>query len=616
MSRQNQLRTTNHQHELPPIRTLTTTATTTTTTTTSPQSNQTQLSHSNQSINLANDPLSQDYKEVEAHLANSLPDFLVSSTSNSDDLSRKRKLASLGAWDLNHFNAKRMSPTQPNTNHGFSNPSGTTTEPNQFSEHNSESTFDHHNLTSHPTAVNPLRSSTEPVPQHHLSETSSRPPQGPDAVASLLTAYLNNPVNPVIGQNTPLSRISPLAQVAAFGSNENVRQAVLCGLAQSQTNETPSWAKERPTKLEGPFLCIPQSTEDPIKSKQVPLIYGPVDPSLLDPQTVIAVYYACYASDSTTTSSDFKFDLEVLDPVLGGTPLVPPSASTSVPVSVVPSTLNNSTPPVKTKNPHTHKRNSVPSMSREQIIEEAASGVDPFKVPEVDMSARKRAPRKCGVCGQYYCKGRGNRTLCPSYIQGRDDSPTQPPRYDRLGENESSPHLPAIPMAVNITSSSHRTNHSPHLLGDRYNNDIRVNDTMNHESPITHHIEGRSGGTSSSISAPPAWSFMNSDKPMSSIQQVDDGNRNESKDEGLVEESSNRRHSSSGTGTGGVGLPSTSSSENVRKRGPRRCAVCQLMNCPGNGNRKLCSNRPNQSLNDGVVGSTNSPDCKFEPQQV
>lgn len=73
MSRhQNPLRTTtHHQHELPPIRTLTTTNNTTT----SPQTHQT---HSNQSINLANDPLSQDYKEVEAHLANSLPDFLVS----------------------------------------------------------------------------------------------------------------------------------------------------------------------------------------------------------------------------------------------------------------------------------------------------------------------------------------------------------------------------------------------------------------------------------------------------------------------------------------------------------------------------------------------------------
>ncbi|KAH9820505.1 hypothetical protein DFH28DRAFT_1104539 [Melampsora americana] len=599
MSRQNQLRTTTTtttaNQELPSIRTLTTTTSINSSPQPKPQPSQSQPS--NPSLILTTDPLTQDYKEVEAHLANSLPDFLVSSTSNLDDLSRKRKLASLSDWDLNHFNAKRMSPTHQNPDRGFSNPTCNPTESNQFTEHNSESTFDPHNLSAHSTSVNALRSSTEPTsaPQPHLSETSSHPPQSSDAVASLLTAYLNNPVNPVIGQNTHLSRIAPLAQVAAFGSHENVRQAVLCGLAQSPSNETPSWAKERPTKLEGPFLCIPQNTEDPIKSKQVPLIYGPVDPSLLDPQTVIAVYYACYAGDSSS-SSDFKFDLEVLDPVLGGTPLVPPSNS-------APTSMHESTSPVKTKNPHTHKRNSVPSMSREQIIEEAASGVDPFKVPEVDMSARKRAPRKCGVCGQYYCKGRGNRTLCPSYIRGRDDSPTQPPRYDRPDENESSPRLPAIPMAVNVTEPN-GNHHSSHLLGDRYN-DIRVNENLNNELTTPHLIEGvgviGSSNPNTNPSGTPGWSFMSSEK-LDLNHQLEENHSNEIK-EGMIEDVLNHHphhpHQDHDPRRNSSGLNRSTSSSNgnepIRKRGPRRCAVCSLMNCPGNGNRKLCNRAANSS---------------------
>lgn len=245
-----------------------------------------------------------------------------------------------------------------------------------------------------------------------------------------MTAYLKNPVNPVAGQCTPISRLAPYAQVSAFGTPENVRQAVLSGLAHSKTKEIPPWAKELPTKLEGPFLCVARQGEEVAKDEKYPTIYGPVDPNLLDPQTVVAIYYACYPTH-TPSSAAFNFDLEVLDPVLGGMPLVGSSAPVpeiSPPTPSQPQLEAVAEPelaaqaqaqvhpqPAQPK-AHSHKRNSVPSLSRDQIIkDETTSGVDPFKVPEVDMSARKRAPRKCGVCGQYYCKG--GLTTCEPYLK-------------------------------------------------------------------------------------------------------------------------------------------------------------------------------------------------------
>ncbi|KAG0141740.1 hypothetical protein CROQUDRAFT_718031 [Cronartium quercuum f. sp. fusiforme G11] len=493
---------------------------------------QTSLANNN---SLASDAFSQEFKEVEAHLANSLPDFFThsSATRSDDPSSRKRKLGTLGSWDMSHTTPKRTHESSlPASDNRLTNSSYLTQQPGGFTTpSNTPYAPSDSNVQAEP--LHRHRNSNEPVLLH--------PPSRQDQVASLLTAYLKNPVNPVVGQSLALSRLAPLAQVSAFGSTENIRQAVLTGLAHSgQSKQTPAWARERPTRLEGPFLCLggaktggeASGTGPGTETKVIerPMIYGPVDPNLLDPQTVIAVYYACYPTHSDSPPA-FDFDLEVLDPVLGGTPLItpapPPASASSVlaPPVLAPPVLAPSAPAplsspepvgpaVHLKNPHTLKRNSVPSMTPEQINSAAdtAVSVDPFKVPEVDMSARKRAPRKCGVCGQYYCKGRGNRSLCPSFVPGRDEPPPAWRPAPRPKEEEQGPT----------------------------NGDISVH-------------------TPTRASHDPQWNFGNGGE-LTPDDQTQPGN-------------------------------GPSSAENSRKRGPRRCAVCQLLGCPGNGNRRGLSLR-------------------------
>lgn len=129
--------------------------------------------------------------------------------------------------------------------------------------------------------------------------------------------------------------------------------------------------------------------------------------------------------------------------------------------------------------------------------------------------------------------------------------------------NDRSPPFPAIPVAVEATGRTpHTSQDSPHPLGDRYH-DIRVSDTQ-HGSPTPN--------GSSSTPSRPHWPFINSD-------HAGDGTPGPKSAPRLGSQTSGGPHADP------VKAGPRHSLDQVRKRGPRRCAVCQLMNCPGNGNR-------------------------------
>lgn len=247
---------------------------------------------------------------------------------------------------------------------------------------------DHHLPYAGPSASD--HNVAHPFQEIAQGDADDQPPDA--AVSSLLAAYLNNPVNPIAAQTPEAS-----AQLAAFGSGEQVKRAVETALQHSaRAGEAPDWARRAPLAVEGPFLCMANPDTPPSADRPGASIYGPVDPKLLAATTVVAVYYACYSRNASSPAGRAvdDFDLRSLDPSLGDARLFHSADRPTAEASQALQQARSAT-------------NGVSS-----IAPKASGGlhviyreVDPYQPPDVDMSSRQRAPRKCGVCGQYYCKG-------------------------------------------------------------------------------------------------------------------------------------------------------------------------------------------------------------------
>lgn len=202
-------------------------------------------------------------------------------------------------------------------------------------------------------------------------------------MSSLLAAYLTNPLHPIPPHATQPPET--LAQLAAFGSPELVKRAVGSALNHNfRMGGTPEWANQQPTMVEGPYLCLPSPSNDgSAQAKDLPpaTLHGPMDPKLLAPSTVVAVYYACFAMPARSSPQEGYS----LDPSLAAPRHYEGQSAQSQSIPVDQGATAQTRPILGTP--------------------ASGGGPDPYRRPEVDMSARQRAPRKCGVCGQYYCKG-------------------------------------------------------------------------------------------------------------------------------------------------------------------------------------------------------------------
>lgn len=186
----------------------------------------------------------------------------------------------------------------------------------------------------HLQPVIPRSKSLGPDAPRQAYRHARRPRRDASLSSSLLIkAYLKNPVNPV-------PRPAPPQKTGTLGIMEQARASTSAGgPAASSSHTKPSWTPaERcsPPRLNGPFLRI-RSGEDHDSRRVDRLLYGPVDPALVDPTIDRPIYYTFPALEEAFLAPTNCHESDLFDPVILHPSFTPLPSNAPIPPPYVPS---------------------------------------------------------------------------------------------------------------------------------------------------------------------------------------------------------------------------------------------------------------------------------------
>lgn len=192
----------------------------------------------------------------------------------------------------------------------------------------------------------------------------------------------------------------------------------------------------KPSAITGPFMVLPPILSVPIDEalghrvqNEAPTFYGPVHPSLLPVQQCIAIYYVVYEKGGAASSPKEGYyaadgSYRSGHPRSSG-PRTGPGATTPGP-SLAAALQGHEVPwPA-------HIDLTV-RVALHQLIRACNDEV---------AQNRKRAPRRCLICGEFDCKGRGGRAYCPQYDPNNPDHQPVPHGKTKQEPGAGSPTPP------------------------------------------------------------------------------------------------------------------------------------------------------------------------------
>lgn len=171
-----------------------------------------------------------------------------------------------------------------------------------------------------PNTPGALSIEVDHFPNYRVSKRPRKTPVSSNS-SLLIKAYLKNPINPVTCPS--LLKIYTAPHPHQSPSNSPIKNSVLSS-SRSQSTQLASCDLLFPPKLNGPFLRIISEDESDLRRINA-MLYGPIDPTLIDPKINSVIYYIY---DSTPQHSPLplsirRFRYEVFDPAILNSPLVP-----------------------------------------------------------------------------------------------------------------------------------------------------------------------------------------------------------------------------------------------------------------------------------------------------